>query len=361
MAGGAFPALFERALPKSHFWKRYATPHAKVSGDYAELVGLAINIETPDGLGLGIRFTDRIPRPSLGVLTRDGYVEIADPESEHALRGEELEVFARHAALAHDRSHPGVIVALLGRFAPIVDDDPEARVHVAHLAFERVPILTDDVPNLWAHGDYRGAQIRWRREGDHWLLGQPDGLAEHMEQWPARKPRLASKRNTASFPHEALAAAVASAERTCRELVQPWRTAEALALGQRIAGGDRAAIAAFSDAVGGRIPRSASLLDASWLVEILLDQPTGSIAARLPLGAPPRESPVQFDVWMTGSSETASRIRAAGIGAHHSEDVVKLTGLRGPLDSVVERVRAALRAAGLSGQSFCVGDRWYEF
>ena len=360
-----FPAPFERALTKSHFWRKYAIPTDMAPGNYDELVGLKLDIRTPDGYGLALRFEEPRPRPHLDLITGDGRIEIASPDAEHVLRHDELEAFARYAALAHGHAHPGAIVGLLSRFTPIVDKDAPVRVHVVHRAFTRVPMLEHDSPTLWAYTDYRGAQFAWSREDDHWILDQPKGVGENMDTWPARHPVLASTRVNRGFPHAQLAEAVHSADRASKELVRPWQTPATLALAQRIADGDQTAIAALSDALEGTIAKSATPLDASWIVELLLGQPADSVAARLPLGPEPRESPVDWHIWLSNDTGLLERIGAAGLRAiKHDGDILRIKGLRGPLQPIVERLLTAFRTAGLQGRSFCVGNGrdapWYK-
>jgi hypothetical protein len=326
-----------------------------VPGAYDELVELGpIELARAGGHSLALAFLP--PRGLEVALELDG-VRLTG----HALRRSELEQLVRLAAICSDVPHPGWLLALTSRVAPIVEADGDYPMHMLERAFALTLASDEGASHVIAQSDARGAGITWTKTGERWQVAQAAGHAEGTE-FALRGAR------DGAFPHDQLAEMLAA--------TVPWTTPIVRELARRVAAGDRHSREVLADALRDAGCDRPMILDAlaardrvheAWVLEFVLGLTPGAILGPM-LGASKRP---HAQYWrnvcaMFADAAIANRVSASLVGRGYefdpSEQGELRVRLRGDFEPALARFVAALRwARAPRGTTVAVGiDRFIQ-
>jgi hypothetical protein len=288
-----FPEFFTSLLRSPRFWRDFfwlTDDSAESYSDdppYPELEDFTLPLPVADGFGLSLAFDSSLITFSLGfVAPREDPVIIAwDDQAHwhpHVLRWWELETICRAIALDDGAlSHPGWVVLLLHRFAPIcMGDDVEAITATLESAWRQVGGFSDnEITAFIEPNDARDARFCWREiDSLGWVIEQEDELRTYKGLYTLRSE------GNEEFPFAAWAQTIEAARTKVAQLTSVNReAAEKFA-----AEGGAGAIPGIVSALGvsghaglaASLESSASPAQASWICEAILDQPYGTIARR---------------------------------------------------------------------------------
>jgi hypothetical protein len=185
------PAALKPLLTKRRFWTDFLwETEAYAVGQneprYPELKDCKVEFPIVDGFGLTLSLNEHLTYFCLdftGPQRRP--VNIAwDDQAHwhpHVLRWAELETISRVLAIRDDELvHPGWIVLLLHRFAPICEGDGVAAIaSTLEAAWKRVGVFSNhEITSFIERIDATDAGFRWRRvEGAGWCIEQEDRTA----------------------------------------------------------------------------------------------------------------------------------------------------------------------------------------
>jgi hypothetical protein len=179
-------------LPKSlqllvrtrRFWTDSFWVTDRQENAYSEFESCVVDLPVAGGYGLSLSFGECLDYFSLGFVSPSTEtVEIAyDDDGQqfpHALRWQELELICRTIALQDaELPHPGVLLLLLHRFAPICEgDDLDLIVPMLDAAWRQLDVFSDtEIQRLIEQADARDAGFAWRYEETvkAWCLEQDD-------------------------------------------------------------------------------------------------------------------------------------------------------------------------------------------
>jgi hypothetical protein len=205
----------------------------------------------------------------------------------HALRWDELDAIGRAVAWTDARlTHPGFVVLLLSRFAPMAageDGDLGARLLEAALRDAGLDQKTQGY--VWGGTDMRHAGFFWRIDSRCGFVPEQEPALEKASGqtlYTLRSPDPADE-----FPFDQLASTVRAARRTCGRLAARSRSdVLAVVAGEFLDTGDRAILDSLHEALLGAGCDDALLLgacdsrhaDALWPLEHLAaDEPTVAV------------------------------------------------------------------------------------
>lgn len=153
------------------FWSRWYWQQEGAA--YAELEGSEGIVPLGGRHSLALRLDAKLACPSLWLVSHGAAdVKIAWDDQAHwhpdVLRWEEVETIARCGVIADRIPHPGLVVLLLARFAPIGPEE-------APLAF---PLIEAAAAAVGVASPYerldRHNPFRWRRIDEDWVLEQDE-------------------------------------------------------------------------------------------------------------------------------------------------------------------------------------------
>jgi hypothetical protein len=164
------PASLRSLVKEERFWRCF---FFEEEGHFPELADLEVRFPAGDGYGLSLFLDDRLAGMALGLRMPDeadalqlGWDDQAHWHP-HALRWTELDHFARAVALEDpDLPHPGLVVALLHRFAPIcVGDDVDAIHPLLEGALQSCGLPPAEIERAIERADHRQDGFRWTEDG----------------------------------------------------------------------------------------------------------------------------------------------------------------------------------------------------
>lgn len=273
---------------KDFFWMTEGEPHSfRSDPPYPQLAKFKLGLPICDGYGLSLSFDHNLITFSLDFIApNEDPVNIAFDDQAHwhphVLRWSELETICRAIAL-HDSelSHPGWVVLLLYRFAPIcVNDDIEAITATLEAAWRRIGGLSDnDITTFIERMDARDADFRWREdESVGWVIEQDDDSRAWKGLYTLRSA------DNEKFPFTEWSQMIEAARATMARLTHVDReAAERFAAGSsadEIPGLVKALRAAGHDVPASSLESSSSKAQACWICEAILDKPCGTITRR---------------------------------------------------------------------------------
>ncbi len=255
-------------------------------GGYPQLAGRTIRFTLAGGYKLSLSLDEGLHYFSLGFTApRQETVEIAwDDQAHwhpHVLRWQELELICRAIALQDSRlAHPGLVLLLLHRFAPIcVGDDLDVIVPMLETAWRQLDLFSDSEIARWIErADARDAGFAWRyhEEVGGWCIEQDGERA-------ARGLYTLRDAGNKEFPFAQWARMIAAAE----DFVAQARVGAAQYARIRENGRYRPAPAILRSlrdekhaALAGALGDEPPLPRVCWVVETLLGLPAGSLVKR---------------------------------------------------------------------------------
>jgi hypothetical protein len=292
------PAILGPFLRDRRFWRRL------VGDDAGERVSFALDtcrVVFP----VGGSTLELVLRDALGACA----LVLGEPGPQRVVVEDSLRARTPSAVLRWEEpelAHPGLAVALLGRFAPVCqDDDAEASFRMREAAWRSVGVSeVDDLERFLARADARNAAWSWKhREPEGWTIVEDIVLSGRRPRvlYGPRQRAAADAESVDEFPFAALRRLVARArERTTGVVDERWFTPRARELLRRIvARGDLAAAPDLARALeeGGcgearllEHLRSENAGSRAWVVELLQGAEPGSLVGRLlpPLTRAPR-------------------------------------------------------------------------
>ncbi len=182
-------------LPKSlqllartrRFWTDFLWETETEENAYLGLEGCAVDLPVAGGFRLSLSLDPALCYFSLGFASPgQKTVEIAwDDQAQwhpHVLRWQELELVCRTIAVQDaELAHPGLVLLLLHRFAPICQgDDVDAIVAMLESAWRQLAVFSDsEIATFIERADARDASFRWRYHETvgGWCLEQDDRRA----------------------------------------------------------------------------------------------------------------------------------------------------------------------------------------
>lgn len=193
-----------------------------------------------------------------GIWFRVGNRFGIDRGDRHALRWDEVEWIGRAIALRGGPPHPGAMLALFGRFAPLCggDDRWVARLRAA-LAGAGAP--SHLIGRMVSELDARRDRVAWSRDAEGWHLAGPQGVV-----FTTRRTSVVSAPDRISLLRDGVGAGwIERAElrrridgffeqlaRECAAVIEPaWRTPRVRELAAAFASGDHGAAGVLADAL----------------------------------------------------------------------------------------------------------------
>ncbi|MEZ6184926.1 MAG: hypothetical protein R3F62_07940 [Planctomycetota bacterium] len=255
------------------------------AGAYPALAECVLHLPVGAGYALTLELDRDLSRFSLGVTSPEGSAEIAWDDRAHwhphVLRWHELEQFCRAQALLDpELVHPGPLLLLLSRFAPLcLEDDPGTVLPLLQAAWERVGAFSPgEIQGFLERLDARPAGFRWRLDEAWgvWVLEQDDDDAA-LQLYTLRQPEHAG------FPFAALAEVVArsgsvlaaAVQDVGAELARAFQETGDPALGPALAAALRDAPEAAS--VAQALGDDPDVARCAWICEVLLGVEQGTI------------------------------------------------------------------------------------
>jgi hypothetical protein len=273
-----------------------------------------------------------------------------------ALRRCELEQLVRLAAICSDLSHPGWLLVLTSRMAPITEADGDYPIQLLEEALAMTPSFVDGSSYVLQRSDARGAGLVWTQTGERWSVAQRAGYATGTQF------ELVSTRD-AAFPHAQLAALLAT--------TFPWITPTVRELARRVADGDLETRDVLADAlrdagcdrpmITGVFAGDDETQDA-WVLEFLLGLAPGALlgprfgASTRPPAHYWRNVFVMFPD-LFEADRVGAVLESHGYECDPCELDQRRPRLRGELEPAVQALLAVLREAGAERTSVSVGGR----
>jgi hypothetical protein len=273
-----------------------------------------------------------------------------------ALRRSELEQLVRLAAICSDLSHPGWLLGLTSRMAPIVEADGDYSIHLLEEALAVTPSFGEGSKYVIERSDARGAGIVWAQTDERWHVAQRAGYSAGTQF------ELRSTRDVV-FPHAQLAALLAT--------TFSWITPTVRELARRVAAGDRDARDVLADALrddGCDRPMITGVFAGddrtaeAWVLEFLLGLTPGAILGPM-LGASSRPHAQYWRNVMISFPDSfeADRVGEVLASRGYKFDPSELDQLRprlrGELEPALQALLALLRSARARSTSVWVDTR----
>lgn len=205
----------------------------------------------------------------------------------HALRWREVELIGRAVALRGGPPHPGVMMPLFGRFAPICAADRE-RMPAIETAFLAAGVTPDQLRAALHYIDWRDSDLRWVRDDHGWLLEGRHAFtvrkSSSMHSEPDEISLLRDGNGAGWIERPQLRARIdqyfTRLAADCVAIVEPWRTPHVLGLVADA--GDPATARVLADALEEAGCENQLILRqlidhpdrAGWLVELLRSSTT---------------------------------------------------------------------------------------
>jgi hypothetical protein len=317
-ASEAFPPSFIPVFQRAEFWLNYfwiietgeefpelanhsqTIPADEKRGHAAiDVQSCHLDFAAGRGHGLAVRFDTALAMSTLFLRSEGGgLAELGFDDQAHwhphVLRVEELDWICRCAALSDfNLPHPGIPLLLLHRFAPIcTDGDFGFLSPMLKEAWRSLGGMSEyDVEALLNRADLRRGEFHWNRshEGD-WTI--------HQDENPQLQVGLYSLRvaENGEFPFSQLRTLVYETEAACRAVIKPewrsWNNCTAVEIAHRLAETRRMEgfpilADALEEAGCDHLAILAHLRDpmqparGAWVVELLLEEPWGSVTNRL--------------------------------------------------------------------------------
>ena len=292
---GVPPALMQ----SSEFWSAYFFDND--SGTGYDFPTTTWHLRVSDRYALVLRVETDFARVWLGASTPGGSEPRAlgwdDQAHWHpeALRWEELDAIARAVAFREPAlAHPGLVVLLLCRFAPMTEgEDGDLGASLLEGALRAASIRAETVPGLWASVDVRHAGFRWRNDPGRGPVLEQDPILACASGRPENTLRSADP--LAPFPFAEFTELVRAATETCELHAARWRTETARALADRyVATSDPGLLPVLHEALVNAGCDDVVLLGAcrsneaerTWPIEHLATTGQEERHSRVPQGAP---------------------------------------------------------------------------
>jgi hypothetical protein len=230
-------------MQSPEFWRAYFFEDE--SGTGYEFPTTTWHLRVSDGHAVVLRVERDFTRVWLGLHTPGGGEPLAlgwdDQAHWHpdALRWEELDAVARAVAFREPAlAHPGLVVLLLCRFAPMTEgEDGDLGASLLEGALRAASVHAETVRRLWASVDVRHAGLRWRNHPGRGPVLEQDPVLENASG--RREYTLRSAHPLARFPFAEFTELIHAARATSEEHAARWRTETVRALSDRyVASGD---------------------------------------------------------------------------------------------------------------------------
>jgi hypothetical protein len=180
------PLLTKRRFWTDCLWETEAYSVGQKEPRYPELKDCKVQLPIADGFSLTLSLDEHLSYFSLDFIApqREPVNVAWDDQAHwhpHVLRWAELETISRVLAQRdHELVHPGWVVLLLHRFAPICEgDDVPAIAAILEAAWKRLGVFSNhEITTFIERIDASDAGFRWRRvEGVGWCIEQEDRTA----------------------------------------------------------------------------------------------------------------------------------------------------------------------------------------
>lgn len=304
------PASLEPFLKTRRFWTDFLweTEPSLSPGEeppYPELHDCRIDLPVADGFELRLSLDEGLDSFELDFVApgRDAVNIAWDDQAHwhpHVLRWEELETIGRAIAIRDpELSHPGHVVLLLHRFAPICrGDDLGAVVSTLEAAWKQLGLFTEgEITNWIERIDARAAGFRWRRRRSlGWVIEQGRTVDSAKELYSLRRggkgPFPFADWNRMIEAAEQEVGQLGSLDRTiAAEFAETGRPELVLEIAHALREQGHEPLAAS-------IGRNPSLPQAFWVAETILGLPAGSLAAKHapPACRPRRQWPLELRI-----------------------------------------------------------------
>jgi hypothetical protein len=338
-------------------------------------------LEVDDLRAFVLRIAKNFSRVSLSVEDAGGEpIELAWDDLAHwhpeALRWDELDAIARAVAW-RDSSlpHPGVLVLLLCRFAPMTEgEDGDLGASLLQDALAAADMREETIECVWGNIDVRHAGMRWREHPGRGFVLEQNLALERASGRPLHTLRSAVPENP--FPFAELQGSVNAARLTCYRRAALWQSDAVRSIaGRYVATGARDVLPELREALERARCDDPLLLRAcdggtTWPIEHLAELVPGAVplgrAPRSPIGAGVAHVHVPFAP-LGGTSvhtmieslrraferEGAGRIVCSSTeyGAQGVSGVSLSVTLQGDRATALGAARQALEALGAEGAS----------
>jgi hypothetical protein len=196
------PAALQPLLSSPRFWTDFlwetdATRSGQTGGPYPQLDGCLVELPIATGFGLSLSLNAYLSYFQLDLTTPDRLpIMLAFDDQAHwhphVLRWSELDTICRAVAVNDpELPHPGWVVLLLHRFAPICEgDDIESIVATLEAAWKNVGAFSEsEIATFIEKIDARDAGFQWREaEPCGWCLEQEDREEYSRGLYTLRRP-----------------------------------------------------------------------------------------------------------------------------------------------------------------------------
>jgi hypothetical protein len=270
----------------------------------------------------------------------------------HALRWDEVDAVARALAWRDlTLPHPGLVVMLLCRFAPMAEgQDGDLGAWLLEAASRAVPIDASTKERIWRRTDMRHAGVRWREHAQRgFVLEQDETLRREFHHGLYS---LRNERPDTTFPFAILKEMVDAARRTASLRAAPWRNDTTLTFATGVLEtGDAATLGRLHDALVAAGCDDALFLGACrtedaaarWPIEHLAHASAMSDHRRRPVRPPRRLTVVSVRVPLAHFGPTTVRGVRETVGRALSEEQAGRV-----LSYTTEHVEKRLRSMTLS-------------
>jgi hypothetical protein len=189
------PPSLEARVRTPEFWYEYLYLDDEVEDSSSDL-WTPWEITFPLGTSTALQLdADRFASINLSVVTRGSAIQVAFDDQAHwhphALRWSELEAISRRVAvLSPSHAHPGVVLLLLTRFAPIASEaDADLALPLIRTAWLDVGVDAANVQEgLLRICDFRRTSVSWREVPSRgWCIEQNESnMAEKQHLYSLR-------------------------------------------------------------------------------------------------------------------------------------------------------------------------------
>jgi hypothetical protein len=393
--------VLEGAIATRRFWTGYLGGEGRrfdweechvelpITGEHHLQVGLDHRLA---GI-LSLRHTGQSQLESLAD-DETGELSVTQGRRPHALRWDEVDLIGRCMALTDPQlSHPGLVVALLARFAPLTaSEDADVIVPLLATALRQLPgagLTESDVRKILKRHDARLAKVAW-----HWderVVGDWYVFQTHEDAIKSGWALGTYRRQTSPrlFPYERWSACMASLREQYASTVDPRWLDPSTVLGparRMLDNGELSDAPKLAAALRARGCAQPTILagleepvdpaEASWIVELLLGVERGTVIRRhfgptwwqftryrlsISVKADWSEQPAVRALAATiDKALRSAKLGRAAVGGHVAADEVGYWSIKAAVDDDLDRGVALIQEAvvGTALTTNAISLRW---